>query len=142
MNCIFYSILLLYYSQPQHYFAPKRIRANRRGSQLLTRVLSLSYKTGLPTGHAPSTPVQDGLTIRHSHLSVTDLGCRPIMPDANAIESLNSVVRKATRNRKVFPNNQSALNVVYLATKEASTKWTIPIKNWKSALNAVKYRIW
>lgn len=53
----------------------------------------------------------------------------------NAIESLNSVVRKATRNRKVFPDDASAKKVVYLAIEQAAKKWTMPIRNWKLALN-------
>lgn len=53
----------------------------------------------------------------------------------NAIESLNSVIRKATRQRKVFPTERSALKVVYLAIMDASKKWTMPIQNWKPALN-------
>ena len=53
----------------------------------------------------------------------------------NAIESLNSVIRKATRQRKVFPTEKSALKVVYLAITDASKKWTKPIQNWKPALN-------
>ena len=44
----------------------------------------------------------------------------------NAIESLNSVIRKATKQRKVFPTNQSAMKVVYLAITAASKKWTMP----------------
>ena len=43
--------------------------------------------------------------------------------------------RKATRPRKVFPGYVLAYKVVYLAITEASKKWTMPIKNWKSALN-------
>jgi putative transposase len=53
----------------------------------------------------------------------------------NAIESLNSVIRKAVQRRKLFPTDDSAMKVVYLAIQEASQKWTMPIKNWKSALN-------
>lgn len=53
----------------------------------------------------------------------------------NAIESLNSVIRKATRKRKVFPTDDSAKKVIYLAIQEASKKWTMPIRNWKPALN-------
>ena len=53
----------------------------------------------------------------------------------NAIESLNSVIRKATRKRKVFPTDDSARKVVYLAIMEASKKWTMPIRHWKPALN-------
>jgi len=53
----------------------------------------------------------------------------------NAIESLNSVIRKAIKNRKLFPNDNSAKKVVYLAITQASKKWTMPIRNWKPALN-------
>jgi len=45
------------------------------------------------------------------------------------------VIRKAVKNRKVFPHDQAALKVVYLAIDAAATKWCMPIRNWKSALN-------
>lgn len=53
----------------------------------------------------------------------------------NAIESLNSVIRKAIKKRKLFPSDESARKVVYLAILDASKKWTMPIRNWKAALN-------
>ena len=53
----------------------------------------------------------------------------------NAIESLNSVIRAATKRRKVFPSDESAKKVVYLAIEQASKKWTMPIQNWRMALN-------
>ncbi len=53
----------------------------------------------------------------------------------NAIESLNSVIRKVIKKRKLFPSDDSAKKVVYLAIQEASKKWTMPIRNWKLALN-------
>lgn len=53
----------------------------------------------------------------------------------NAIESLNSVIRKAIKKRKLFPTDDSAKKVVYLAIRDASKKWTMPIRNWKAALN-------
>ena len=53
----------------------------------------------------------------------------------NAIESLNSVIRKAIKKRKLFPTDESAKKVVYLAICDASKKWTMPIRNWKAALN-------
>ncbi|GJL66872.1 MAG: IS256 family transposase [Nitrospirales bacterium] len=53
----------------------------------------------------------------------------------NAIESLNSVIRKALKKRKLFPTDDSAKKVVYLAIQEASKKWSMPIRNWKTALN-------
>ena len=60
---------------------------------------------------------------------------RKVIYTTNAIESLNSVVRKSTRNRKVFPDDESAMKVVYLAIQEASKKWSMPIRDWKPALN-------
>ncbi|MCP4055441.1 MAG: IS256 family transposase [Mesoflavibacter sp.] len=60
---------------------------------------------------------------------------RKIIYTTNAIESLNSVIRKSTKNRKIFPNDDSALKVVYLACEQASKKWTMPIRNWMPALN-------
>ncbi len=53
----------------------------------------------------------------------------------NAIESVNSVIRKFTRNRKQYPNEESALKLVFMAIHEASKKWTRPIPNWREALN-------
>jgi putative transposase len=53
----------------------------------------------------------------------------------NAIESVNSVIRKFTRNRKIYPNDASALKLIYMAIHEASKKWTMPIHHWKPALN-------
>ena len=60
---------------------------------------------------------------------------RKVIYTTNAIESLNSVIRKATRRRKIFPTDNSAFKVVYLAIQAASKKWTMPIRNWKLALN-------
>jgi putative transposase len=60
---------------------------------------------------------------------------RKVIYTTNAIESVNSVIRKFTRNRKQYPNADSAFKLVYMAIQEASRKWTMPIKNWKAALN-------
>jgi transposase-like protein len=53
----------------------------------------------------------------------------------NAIESLNSVIRKAIRKRKLFPSDDSALKMVYLAIQDASKRWTMPIHNWRQAMS-------
>jgi transposase-like protein len=53
----------------------------------------------------------------------------------NAIESVNSAIRKYTRNRKLYPSAESAVKLTYLAINEASKKWTMPIVGWKQALN-------
>ena len=42
---------------------------------------------------------------------------------------------RGTRNRKQYPNRDSALKLIYMAINEASKKWTKPIRNWKEALN-------
>jgi transposase-like protein len=60
---------------------------------------------------------------------------RKVIYTTNAIESLNSVIRKATKRRKLFPNDESAMKVVYLAVQDAAKKWTMPIRNWKAAMN-------
>jgi transposase-like protein len=60
---------------------------------------------------------------------------RKVIYTTNAIESVNSVIRKFTRNRKIYPNEESALKLVYMAIQEASKKWKMPIRHWKQALN-------
>lgn len=60
---------------------------------------------------------------------------RRVTYTTNAIESLNSTIRKFTKNRKQYPSEASALKLVYMAIREASKRWTRPIANWKQALN-------
>ena len=48
----------------------------------------------------------------------------------NAIESLNSTYRKLNRQRSVFPSSTALLKALYLATFEATKKWTMPVKSW------------
>jgi len=59
----------------------------------------------------------------------------------NAIESLNRSLRKVSKNRGVFPNQESLLKLYYLALERIAKKWTMPIHNWSQALNrfAVEY---
>ena len=45
------------------------------------------------------------------------------------------MIRKFTRNRKIYPNEASALKLIYMAINEASKRWTRPIVHWKQALN-------
>ncbi len=53
----------------------------------------------------------------------------------NAIESLNYTLRKVTKNRSAFPDDDSIFKIMYLAINKASRKWTMPIKNWGQVLN-------
>lgn len=60
---------------------------------------------------------------------------RKIIYTTNAIESLNSVIRKSINNRKIFPSDRSALKVIYLAIQKASQKWTMSLHDWRAAMN-------
>jgi len=53
----------------------------------------------------------------------------------NAIESINYSLRKIIKNRQLFPNDLAIKKILYLALRNISKKWSMPIKNWKSALN-------
>ena len=55
---------------------------------------------------------------------------RKVIYTTNAIESLNSTYRKLNRQRSVFPSDTALLKALYLATFEATKKWTMPIRNW------------
>jgi putative transposase len=53
----------------------------------------------------------------------------------NAIESLNMSLRKVTKNRGHFPSDEAMFKLLYLALKNIAKRWTMPIRDWKSALN-------
>lgn len=55
---------------------------------------------------------------------------RKVIYTTNAIESLNATYRKLNRQRSVFPSDTALLKALYLATFEATKKWTLPIRNW------------
>jgi len=48
---------------------------------------------------------------------------------------LNRIIRKATKKRKLFPTGDSTKKAVSLAIENAAKKWTMLIRNWKTALN-------
>jgi len=55
---------------------------------------------------------------------------RKIIYTTNAVESLNSTYRRLNRSRSVFPNETALLKALYLATLEATKKWTMPLRDW------------
>ena len=55
---------------------------------------------------------------------------RKVIYTTNAIESLNSIYRKLNRQRSVFPSDTAPLKALYLATFEATKKWTTTIRDW------------
>jgi len=60
---------------------------------------------------------------------------RRIIYTTNAIESVNMSLRKITKNRASFPNDEALLKLFYLALMNISKKWTMPLHDWKAALN-------
>ena len=53
----------------------------------------------------------------------------------NAVESMHYQLRKVTKNRSIFPTDDAILKILFLAIRNASKKWTMPIRNWGQALN-------
>jgi putative transposase len=60
---------------------------------------------------------------------------RKVIYTTNAVESLNAQLRKLTKNRRSFPNDDAALKLLYLTLQNAEKKWTMPIRNWNLAIN-------
>jgi len=60
---------------------------------------------------------------------------RRAMYTTNAIESMNMTLRKVIHNHRIFPNDEAVLKVVYLGIQNIAKKWTMPIREWKPALN-------
>jgi putative transposase len=60
---------------------------------------------------------------------------RKVIYTTNTIESLNMSLRKVTKNRGSFPTDEAMLKLLYLALKNIAKKWTLPIRDWKAAMN-------
>ncbi len=60
---------------------------------------------------------------------------RKVIYTTNAIESVNMSLRKVSKNRGSFPSDDAVLKLFYLALEKISQKWTMPIRDWKAALN-------
>ena len=60
---------------------------------------------------------------------------RRVIYTTNASESLNMTLRKVTTNHRIFPSDEAVFKVLYLAMRNISKKWTMPIRDWKPALN-------
>lgn len=60
---------------------------------------------------------------------------RKIIYTTNAIESVNMSLRKITKNRGSFPNDEALSKLFYLALMNISKKWKMPLHDWKAALN-------
>jgi putative transposase len=99
----------------------QRLRRDRRrpSHSPLLRVEIPSVK---PTFAVPQIP------------SIAYLWLVPVLGQ-DAIESLNFQLRKIIKTRGHFPSDDAAFKLLYLALSRAQEKWTMPIRNWKNALN-------
>jgi putative transposase len=62
-------------------------------------------------------------------------GIRKVIYTTNAIESINMSLRKVIKTRSSFPTDEAVTKLFYLALRNISKKWTMPIRDWKAALN-------
>jgi putative transposase len=60
---------------------------------------------------------------------------RRIIYTTNAIESMNMSLRKVTKTRGSFPNDEALTKILYLALRNIGKKWTMTVPNWRAALN-------
>ncbi len=60
---------------------------------------------------------------------------RKVIYTTNAVESVNMTLRKASRNHRIFPNDEAVIKVMYLAGQLISRKWTMPLRDWGAAMN-------
>ena len=60
---------------------------------------------------------------------------RRIIYTTNAIESVNMSLRKVSKNRGSFPNDEAVIKLYYLALSNIAKKWSMPLRDWKPALN-------
>lgn len=63
------------------------------------------------------------------------LEVRRVIYTTNSIESLNMSLRKVTKSRGSFPNDEAVFKLLYLALRNIAKKWTMPVHDWKAALN-------
>jgi hypothetical protein len=112
----------------------RRNRASRRGGQLTTRARSSSYRSACPHLRAPGASVPDGRTIRYGYgKSQQDVGSALLIPVTNAIEALNSKLRRAVRTRGHFPSDDAAAKLLYLVLNHAAAEWKRPPREWAEA---------
>jgi putative transposase len=60
---------------------------------------------------------------------------RRVIYMTNTIESLNLTLRKLTKNRSLFPNDEAVFKLMYPGFRNINQRWTMPIKNWSGAMN-------
>jgi len=62
-------------------------------------------------------------------------GIRRLIYTTNTVEGYHRQLRKVTKTKTAFPTDDSLRKIIYLATKEISKKWTMPIQNWAECIS-------
>jgi transposase-like protein len=89
---------------------------------------------GLPALGAPGASIPDGRTIRRNHQDPSrKISAGIFIPDTNAIESLNSKLRRAIRARGHFPTDEAAMKLLFLVLNRSEKEWTMPAREWSLA---------
>jgi len=60
---------------------------------------------------------------------------RKLIYTTNVIEGYHRQLRKVTKTKTAYPTDEALVKIIYLATMEASKKWTMPIREWKSCIS-------
>ena len=60
---------------------------------------------------------------------------RRLIYTTNVIEGYHRQLRKVTKTKTAYPTDEALIKIIYLATLEASKKWTLPIKDWKNCMS-------
>ena len=60
---------------------------------------------------------------------------RSLIYTTNAVESVHRQLRKVTKNKAVFPTDESLVKMLFLAIRDVSKKWTMPLREWKTIIS-------
>jgi putative transposase len=60
---------------------------------------------------------------------------RRIIYTTNAVEGLHRQLRKVTKNRSLFPNDEALMKILFLAIRDVEKKWTSPLQNWSLTIS-------
>jgi len=60
---------------------------------------------------------------------------RCIIYTTNAVESVHRQLRKVTKNKTVFPTDESLVKMLFLTIRDVSKKWTMPMHGWKTIIS-------
>jgi putative transposase len=60
---------------------------------------------------------------------------RRLIYTTNAVESVHRQLRKVTKNKSIFPTDEALFKMLFLAIRDVSKKWTMPVREWKTAIS-------